>query len=171
MIKRHIGAMIGAFLLSLAHLPLSADDAPPRTLPELAEGKARVFFLRQSSVFQSGKPVELKINGALVAKLRNRDYTFVDLLPGEHYFTVSAFPTTGTFRSGLTLAEKQVRFLLVRPNTRVEERRTLFRDTRRFDLDGGLFDVQEVGVTNGEDYRRSMRYRKPIATVPPLKRG
>ena len=28
MIKRHIGAMIGAFLLSLAHLPLSADDAP-----------------------------------------------------------------------------------------------------------------------------------------------
>ena len=40
-----------------------------------------------------------------------------------------------------------------------------------FDLDGGLFDVQEVGVTNGEDYRRSMRYRKPIATVPPLKRG
>ena len=40
-----------------------------------------------------------------------------------------------------------------------------------FDLDGGLFDVQEVGVANGEDYRRSMRYRKPIATVPPLKRG
>ena len=113
----------------------------------------------------------MEINGALVAKLRNRDYTFVDLLPGEHYFTVSAFPTTGTFRSGLTLAEKQVRFLLVRPNTRVEERRTLFRDSRRFDLDGGLFDVQEVGVANGEDYRRSMRYRKPIATVPPLKRG
>ena len=84
MIKRHIGAMIGAFLLSLAHLPLSADDAPPRTLPELAEGKARVFFLRQSSVFQAGKPVELEINGALVAKLRSRDYTFVDLLPGEH---------------------------------------------------------------------------------------
>ena len=53
MIKRHIGAMIGAFLLSLAHLPLSADDAPPRTLPELEEGKARVFFLRQSSVFQA----------------------------------------------------------------------------------------------------------------------
>ena len=120
MIKRHIGAMIGAFLLSLAHLPLSAHDAPPRTLPELAEGKARVFFLRQSSVLQAGKPVDLEINGALVAKLRNRDYTFVDLLPGEHYFTVSAFPTTGTFRSGLTLAEKQVRFLLVRPNTRVE---------------------------------------------------
>ena len=119
MFKRHIGAMIGAFLFSLAHLPLSADDAPPRALPELAEGKVRVFFLRQSSVFQVRKPVELEINGALVAKLRNRDYTFVDLLPGEHYFLVSAFPATSTFRSDRTLAEKQIRFLLMRPNTRV----------------------------------------------------
>jgi len=59
----------------------------------------------------------------------------------------------------------------MRPNTRVEERRTLFQDLRRFDLDGGLFDVQEVSVANGEDYRRSMRYPKPIAAASPLKRG
>ena len=75
MIKRHIGAMIGAFLLSLAHLPLSADDEPSRELPEPADGKARVFFLRQSSVFHSGKLFELEIKGALIAKLRHRDYT------------------------------------------------------------------------------------------------
>lgn len=171
MIKRHVGAMIGAALLSLVIYPLSADDAVPRALPELADGKARVFFLRQSSVFQSGKPVELEINGAMVAKLRNRDYTYVDLVPGEHYFTVSVFPTTGTFRSGLTLIENQVRFLLVRPNTRQDDRRQLFRDSRRFDLDGGQFDVQEVSAASGEDYRRSMRYQRPLAEVPPLKRG
>ena len=75
MAKRHFGAMIGAALLNLAHLPLSANDEPSRALPELADGKARGFFLRQSSVFQSGKPVELELNGALIAKLRHRDYT------------------------------------------------------------------------------------------------
>ena len=113
----------------------------------------------------------MEINGALIAKLRHGDYTYLDLLPGKHYFTVSVFPTTGTFRSGLTLAEKQVRFLLVRPNTRLEQRPALFRDSRRFDLDGGLFNVHDVSPPNGEVYCRSMRYQQPLAEIPQLNRS
>ena len=83
---------------------------------------------------------------------------------------VSAFPHTGAFRSGLVLKPQQVRFLLVRPDTRQDDRRRLFRDSRRFDLDGGLFDVQEVGAKSGEEYRAVMRYKTPLAPVPALPR-
>ena len=121
--------------------------------------------------FQSGKPAELEIYGTTVAKLRNRDYTFVDLPVGEHHFVVSVFPHTGAFRSGLQRKAGQTRFLLVRPDTRQDDRRPLFRKSRRFDIDGGQFEVHEVGPESGEDYRRAMRCRPPLAvTPPPLKR-
>ena len=89
---------------------------------------------------------------------------------GEHYFVVSVFPHTGAFRSDLTLKEKQIRFLLVRPDTRQDNRRSLFRDFRKFELDGGRFDVQEIGQTEGETYRRAMHWREPLASVPKLQR-
>ena len=174
MIERHTGAMMGAFLaiLTLAGCTTTEQPIPPLTptMPGISEGKARVVFLRQSSVFQAGKPVELEINGASVAKLRNREYTFFDMLAGEHYFVVSVSPHTGAFRSGLTLMEKQIRFLLVRPDTRQDNRRSLFRNSRKFDLDGGQFDVQEIGQTKGETYRRAMHWREPLASVPKLQR-
>ena len=76
MITRHTGAMMGALLaiLTLAGCTTTEQPIPPLTptMPEISEGKARVVFLRQSSVFQAGKPVELEINGASVAKLQNR---------------------------------------------------------------------------------------------------
>lgn len=146
--------------------PKADPAAEDHKLPAVSEGQARVVFLRQSSVFQSGKPVELQINGAVVAKLKNRDYTYVDLPAGEHYFVVTVFPHTGAFRSGLTLKENDVRFLIVRPDTRQDNRRPLFRDSRRFDLDGGQFNVQEIGPDSGEEYRRAMRYRALIAKPP-----
>ena len=37
--------------------------------------------------FQSGKPAEHEIYRTTVAKPRNRDYTFVDLLKGEHHLS------------------------------------------------------------------------------------
>lgn len=170
--QRRFGAVIGALLLTLTLAgSVSAGDsaaAGPNRLPELAADKARVVFLRQGSVFQAGKPVMLEINGADVAKLRNRDYTYFDLPAGEHFVVVSAFPHTGAFRTGLSLKARQVRFLLVRPNTRQDDRRRLFRDSRRFDVDGGLFDVQEVGAKDGEEYRAAMRYEMPLAPVPAL---
>ena len=86
--------------------------------PALADGKARVFLLRQNSVSQSGKPAEHEIHRTTVTKPRNRDYTFVELLKGEHHLVVSVFPHTGAFRSGLQLKAVQTRFLLVRPDTR-----------------------------------------------------
>jgi hypothetical protein len=89
---------------------------------------------------------------------------------GEHYFVVSVFPHTGAFRSDLTLKEKQIRFLLVRPDTRQDNQRSLFRDSRKFDLDGGQIDVQEIGQTEGETYRRAMHWREPLASVPKLQR-
>ncbi len=77
MIERHLGAMMGALLtiLTLTGCTTTQQSAPALTspIPELSEGKGRVIFLRQSSVFQAGKSVELEINGASVAKLRNRD--------------------------------------------------------------------------------------------------
>ncbi|MBG05445.1 MAG: hypothetical protein CMM59_15375 [Rhodospirillaceae bacterium] len=172
MIERRIGAVVGA-LLTVFFLSACVTPAPKGQTdgPALADGKARVFFLRQNSVFQSGKPAELEINGTTVAKLRNRDYTFVDLPEGEHHFVVSVFPHTGAFRSGLQLKTGQMRFLLVRPDTRQDDRRPLFRESRRFDIDGGQFEVHEVGPESGEDYRRAMQYRPPLAvTPPPLKR-
>jgi hypothetical protein len=174
MIERHLGAMMGALLtiLTLTGCTTTQQSAPALTspIPELSEGKGRVIFLRQSSVFQAGKSVELEINGASVAKLRNREYTYFDIPAGEHYFVVSVFPHTGAFRSGLTLKEKQIRFLLVRPDTRQDNRRPLFRDSRKFDLDGGQFDVQEIGPTEGETYRRAMHWREPLAPVPELQK-
>ena len=177
MIERHTGAMMGALLaiLTLAGCTTTEQPIPllTPTMPEISKGKARVVFLRQSSVFHAGKPVELEINGTSVAKLRNREYTFFDIPAGQHYFVVSVFPYTGAFRSGLTLKEKQIRFLLVRPDTRQDNRRSLFRDPRKFDLDGGQFDVQEIGQTEGETYRCAMHWREPLASVPKLqkKRG
>jgi len=133
-------------------------------------GQSPRCVLRQSSVFQAGKPVELEINGASVAKLQNRKYTYFDIPAGEHYFVVSVFPHTGAFRSGLTLKEKQIRFLLVRPDPRQDNRRFLFRDFRKFDLDGGQFDVQEIGQTEAETHRRAMHWRDPLASVPKLQK-
>ena len=174
MIERHLGTMMGALLtiLILAGCTTTEQSVPPlaSAMPGLSEGKARVVFLRQSSVFQAGKPVELEINGASVAKLRSKEYTYFDIPAGEHYFVVSVFPHAGAFRSGLTLKEKQIRFLLVRPDTRQGNRRPLFRDSRKFDLDGGQFDVQEIGQTEGETYRRAMHWREPLASVPKLQK-
>jgi hypothetical protein len=174
MIKRHTGAMMSALLaiLTLAGCTTTEQAIPPLTpnMTGISEGKARVVFLRQSSVFQAGKPVALEINGASVAKLRNREYTFFDMPAGEHYFVVSEFPHTGAFRSGLTFKERQIRFLLVRPDTRQDNRRSLFRDSRKFDLDSGQFDVQEIRQTEGETYRRAMHWREPLASVPKLQR-
>ncbi len=174
MIKRHTGTMMCALLviLTLAGCTTTEQPAPPLTppMPGISEDKARVVFLRQSSVFQAGKPVELEINGASVAKLQNRKYTYFDIPAGEHYFVVSVFPHTGAFRSGLTLKEKQIRFLLVRPDPRQDNRRSLFRDFRKFDLDGGQFDVQEIGQTEAETHRRAMHWRDPLASVPKLQK-
>jgi len=168
MIERRISAVVGALLtvllVSACVTPAQRDQTDR---PALADGKARVFFLRQNSVFQSGKPAELEINGTTFATLRNRDYTFVDLPEGEHHFVVSVFPHTGAFRSGLQLKAGQTRFLLVRPDTRQDDRRPLFRESRRFDLDGGQFEVHEIGSESGQDYRRGMRYSAPITAAPP----
>lgn len=168
---RTIGALTAALLTALAVTGCqTTETASTSALPAVGDGKARVIFLRQNSVFQSGKPANLEINGKTVAKLGNRDYTYFDLPEGEHYFVVSVFPHTGAFRSGLTLKARQTRFLLVRPDTRQDNRRPLFRDSRRFDLDGGQFDVQEIGAESGEEYRRAMKYKPPLARVPALQR-
>ena len=171
MIKRQHGTLVGVILIFLLGIPVLAEDNTPTGLTKLADGKARVIFLRLSSVFQSGKPAELQVNGTTVAKLRNREFTYFDLPAGEHYLVITAFPTTGAFRSGLHLKRNQPRFLLVRPNTRNKIHRELFGGSRRFGLNDGQFDVHEIGPLSGEDYRQSMRYRKPLAAVPPLKRG
>jgi len=171
MIKRQQGTLVGAILIFLLGNPVLAEDNRTTGLTKLADGSARVIFLRLSSVFQSGKPAELQVNGTTVAKLRNREFTYFNLPAGEHYFVVTAFPTTGAFRSGLNLKKNQTRFLLVRPNTRHKRRRELFGDSRRFSLDGGQFDVHEIGSVSGGDYLQSMRYREPLLVVPPLIRG
>ena len=107
MIERCIGAVAGAlltvfFLAYIKPAPKGQADGPA-----LADGKAHVFLLRQNSVFQSGKPAKLEINRTTVTKLRNRDYTFVDLLEGEHHLVVSVFPHTGAFHSGLQLKQSK----------------------------------------------------------------
>ena len=88
MIKRLTGTMMCALLVILTRAGCTTTEqpAPPLTppMPGISEDKARVVFLRQSSVFQAGKPVELEINGASVAKLQNRKYTYFDIPAGEH---------------------------------------------------------------------------------------
>lgn len=159
-----LGGML--VMLALAGCASPRGGKAESTLPAISTGQARVVFLRQGSVFQAGQPVELQINGATVAKLRNRDYTYFDLPPGNHHLVVTVFPHTGSFRTGLTLKDTETRFLLIRPDTRIDDRRPLFRESRRFDLDGGQFDVQEIGTASGEEHRRVMHYSPPLSKVP-----
>ena len=65
------------------------------------------FLIASKFGFPIRQTCKAEINRTTVTKLRNRDYTFVDLLEGEHHLVVSVFPHTGAFHSGLQLKQSK----------------------------------------------------------------
>lgn len=159
-------ALATLWLIGCAAAPETGDRT---TLPEIPGGKSRLYVLREHSIFQAPVDATFELNGVTVARLANSDFTYVDVPAGDYYFVVSGLPNSGAWRSGLKLEEKQARYLLISPNKRPDEERSLFRDSRRFDWDGGTFIVHLLNTVTGAETVHHMRYTRPLSdNVSPI---
>ena len=113
MIERRIGAVVGAPLTVFFYRLASHRRRKDKRMVRRWRMAKRAFSYCVKIRFSNQANLQLEINRTTVAKLRNRDYTFVDLPESEHHFVGSVFPHTGAFRSGLQLKAGQTRFLLV----------------------------------------------------------
>ncbi len=81
MARQFTALLIG--MLSTIWLAGCGPANPPKagvqtTFPKIPDGKSRIYVLREHSIFQAPVDARFKLNGVTVARLSNRDFTYLD---------------------------------------------------------------------------------------------